>query len=237
MKQKNNFHTLCLLLSERFKFTNKQSEKKAHEIIQRGINQFEIENQNIRLNLKEQRYFIEELYSLVISKLNGDVDSIEDLQIYTYTRDFEEMTASVIGSINQKEELETIPPVKAKSKISEAQKCAYLKYIHSVKGQEALKRYRQSAKGKSAQKRAILKYIHSAKGQEVLKRYRQSEKGKLTIGKAVKKYQQTAKGKSAVKRAMKKYCETDRGREKRREAVRAYRQRQKEKSIMATGEN
>lgn len=209
VKQKNNFHTLCLLLSERFKFTNKQAEKKAHEITQRGINQFEIENQNIRLNGKERKYLIDELYSLIISKLNGDVDSIEDLQIYIYTRDFEQMTASVIGSINQnqRQELETIPPAKAKSKISEAQKRANKKYIHSVKGQEALKRYRQSAKGK------------------------------LTIGKAVKKYQQTAKGKSALKRAILKYCETDRGREKRREAVRAYRQRQKEKSIIATGEN
>lgn len=198
VKQKNNFHTLCLLLSEQFKFTNKQAEKKAHEITQRGINQFEIENQNIRLNGKERKYLIDELYSLIISKLNGDVDSIEDLQIYTYTRDFEQMTASVIGSINQKEELETIPPAKAKSKISEAQKRTYLKYIHSAKGQEALKRYRQSAKGK------------------------------LTIGKAVKKYQQTAKGKSAVKRAYLKYSQSDRGRERRREAVRAYRQRQKQ---------
>ena len=206
VKQKNNFHTLCVLLCERFKFTNKQAEKKAHEIIQLGINQFEIENQNIRLNGKERKYLIEELYSLVISKL-GDVDGFNDLQIYTYTRDFEEMTASVIGSIQSKEELETIPPAKAKSKISEAQKRTYLKYIHSAKGQEALKRYRQSAKGK------------------------------LTIEKAVKKYQQTAKGKSAVKRAYLKYSQSDRGRERRREAVRAYRQRQKEKSIIATGEN
>lgn len=220
MKQKNNFHTLCVLLCERFKFTNKQAEKKAHEIIQLGINQFEIENQNIRLNGKERKSLIEELYSLVISKLNEDVDSFEDLQIYTYTRDFEEMTASVIGSIQSKEELETIPPAKTKSKISEAQK-------------RANKKYQSSAKGRAS----YYKYLHSAKGQTALAKYRKSAKGKLTIGKAVKKYQQTAKGKEAVKRAMKKYCETDRGREKRREAVRAYRQRQKEKSIIATGRN
>ena len=220
MKQKNNFHTLCVLLCERFKFTNKQAEKKAHEITQRGINQFEIENQNIRLNGKERKYLIDELYSLIISKLNGDVDSIEDLQIYIYTRDFEQMTASVIGSIQSKEELETIPPAKTKSKISEAQK-------------RANKKYQSSAKGRAS----YYKYLHSAKGQTALAKYRKSAKGKLTIGKAVKKYQQTALGKEAVKRAMKKYCETDRGKEKRREAVRAYRQRQKEKSIIATGGN
>lgn len=219
VKQKNNFHTLCLLLSERFKFTNKQAEKKAHEIIQLGINQFEIENQNIRLNGKERKSLIEELYSLVISKLNGDVDGFEDLQIYIYTRDFEKMTEAVLGSIQSKEELETIPQP-AKSKRSEAQK-------------RANKKYQSSAKGRAS----YYKYIYSVKGQETLKRYRQSEKGKLTIGRAVKKYQQTAKGKEAVNRAIKKYCETDRGREKRREAVRAYRQRQKEKSIIATGEN
>ena len=217
MKQKNNFHTLCVLLCERFKFTNKQAEKKAHEIIQLGINQFEIENQNIRLNGKERKSLIEELYSLVISKL-GDVDGFNDLQIYTYTRDFEEMTASVIGSIQSKEELETIPPAKAKSKISEAQK-------------RANKKYQSSAKGRAS----YYKYLHSAKGQTALAKYRKSAKGKLTIGKAVKKYQQTAKGKEAVKRAMKKYCETDRGREIRREAVRRFRERQKEKSIIATG--
>lgn len=224
MKQKSNFHTLCLLLCERFKFTDKQAEKKANEVIQLGINQFRIENQNIILDIKLKKHLIESLISLVVDRLNnnGDVDSIEDLKIYIYTRDFEQMTEAVLGSIIQRQELETIPsPAKAKSKgRSNAQKQADRKYQNSVKGRAS-----------------YYKYIHSAKGQEALKKYRQSEKGKLTIGKAVKKYQQTAKGKSAVKRAMKKYCETDRGREKRREAVRAYRQRQKEKSIIATGEN
>lgn len=223
VKLKNNFHTLCVLLCERFKFTNKQSEKKAHEIVQLGINQFEIENQNIRLNGKERKYLIDELYSLIISKLNGDVDSIEDLQIYIYTRDFEQMTASVIGSINQnqKEELETIPPAKTESsKRSNAQRKADNKYHSSVKGRAT-----------------YLKYIHSVKGMESLERYRKSAKGKETIGRAITKYQKTTKGKEAIARAIKKYSQSDRGREKRREAVRAYRQRQKEKSIIAIGGN
>lgn len=211
VKQKNNFHTLCLLLSERFKFTSKQAEKKAHEIIQLGINQFEIENQNIRLNGKERKSLIEELYSLVISKLNGDVDSFEDLQIYIYTRDFEQMTEAVLGSINQRQKLETIPPAKTESKRSEAQK-------------RANKKYQSSAKGRASYN----KYIHSVKGMESLDRYRKSEKGKLTISKAITKYQKTAKGKEAVNRAIIKYSQSDRGREKRREAVRAYRQRQKQ---------
>lgn len=211
VKQKNNFHTLCLLLSERFKFTSKQAEKKAHEIIQLGINQFEIENQNIRLNGKERKSLIEELYSLVISKLNGDVDGFEDLQIYIYTRDFEQMTEAVLGSINQRQKLETIPPAKTESKRSEAQK-------------RANKKYQSSAKGRASYN----KYIHSVKGMESLDRYRKSEKGKLTISKAITKYQKTAKGKEAVNRAIIKYSQSDRGREKRREAVRAYRQRQKQ---------
>ena len=211
VKQKNNFHTLCLLLSERFKFTSKQAEKKAHEIIQLGINQFEIENQNIRLNGKERKSLIEELYSLVISKLNGDVDSFEDLQIYIYTRDFEQMTEAVLGSINQRQKLETIPPAKTESKRSNAQK-------------QADRKYQSSAKGRASYN----KYIHSVKGMESLDRYRKSEKGKLTISKAITKYQKTAKGKEAVNRAIIKYSQSDRGREKRREAVRAYRQRQKQ---------
>ena len=220
VKQKNNFHTLCLLLSERFKFTSKQAEKKAHEIIQLGINQFEIENQNIRLNGKERKSLIEELYSLVISKLNGDVDGFEDLQIYIYTRDFEKMTEAVLGSIQSKEELETIsPPAKSKGR-SNAQKQADRKYHSSIKGRASYN-----------------KYIHSVKGMESLERYRKSEKGKETIGRAIKKYQKTTKGKEAIARAIKKYSQSDRGREKRREAVRAYRQRQRDKSIIATGGN
>ena len=212
MKQKNNFHTLCLLLCQRFNLTEKQAEKRANEIIQLGINQFKTENKDIRLNLKERKYLIDSLISLVVDRLNKEqMDSFEDLQIYIYTRDFEEMTEAVIGSIQSKEELETIPPAKTKSKISEAQK-------------RANKKYQSSAKGRAS----YYKYLHSAKGQTALAKYRKSAKGKLTIGKAVKKYQQTAKGKSAVKRAMKKYCETDRGREIRREAVRRYRERQKQ---------
>lgn len=218
VKQKNNFHNLCLLLSERFKFTNKQAEKKAHEIIQRGINQFEIENQNIRLNGKERKSLIDELYSLVISKLNGDVDSFEDLQIYIYTKDFEKMTASVIGSIQSKKELETIPPTKTESsKRSEAQK-------------RADKKYQSSAKGRASYNQ----YIKSIKGIESLKKYRQSEKGKLTIGKAVKKYQKTVNGYEAIKRAVKKYSQTERGKELRREAVRRFRERQKQKQLIST---
>lgn len=206
MKQKSNFHTLCLLLCQRFAFTEKQSEKKANEVIQLGINQFKTENKDIKLNLNERKYLIDSLISLVVDRLNKEqMDSFNELQIYIYTRDFEQMTEAVLGSINQRQKLETIPPAKTESKRSEAQKRAYLKYIHSVKGQEALKRYRQSAKGK------------------------------LTIGKAVKKYQQTALGKEAVKRAYLKYSQSDRGREKRREAVRAYRQKQRDKSILATG--
>lgn len=211
VKQKNNFHTLCVLLCERFKFTNKQSEKKAHEIVQLGINQFQTENQNIILDIKLKKHLIESLISVVISKLNKEqMDSFNELQIYIYTRDFEKMTEAVLGST--KKELETIPTAKAELKgRSNAQKQADRKYHSSIKGRAT-----------------YLKYIHSEKGQTALAKYRQSEKGKLTIGRAVKKYQQTAKGKEAIKRAIKKYCETDQGREKRREAVRAYRQRQKQ---------
>ena len=210
LKQKSNFHALCLLLCERFKFTDKQAEKKAHEIIQLGINQFQTENQNIILDLKLKNHLIESLISLIVDRLNGDVDSIEDLKIYIYTRDFEEMTEAVLGS---KKELETITPAKTESKRSNAQK-------------QADRKYHSSAKGRTSYN----KYIHSVKGMESLTKYRQSEKGKLTIGKAVKKYQQTAKGKEAVNRAIIKYSQSDRGREKRREAVRAYRQRQKQKA-------
>lgn len=223
MKQKSNFHTLCLLLCQRFNLTEKQSEKRANEILQLGINQFKTENKDIRLNLKERKYLIDSLISLVIGRLNGDVESFEDLQIYIYTRDFEQMTASVIGSINQnqKEELETIPPAKTESsKRSNAQRKADNKYHSSVKGRAT-----------------YLKYIHSVKGMESLERYRKSAKGKETIGRAITKYQKTTKGKEAIARAIKKYSQSDRGREKRREAVRAYRQRQKEKSIIAIGGN
>ena len=224
VKQKSNFHTLCLLLCQRFAFTEKQSEKKANEVIQLGINQFKTENKDIKLNLNERKYLIDSLISLVVDRLNKEqMDSFEDLQIYIYTRDFEQMTASVIGSINQnqKEELETIPPAKTESsKRSNAQRKADNKYHSSVKGRAT-----------------YLKYIHSVKGMESLERYRKSAKGKETIGRAITKYQKTTKGKEAIARAIKKYSQSDRGREKRREAVRAYRQRQKEKSIIAIGGN
>lgn len=221
MKQKSNFHTLCLLLCDRFAFTEKQSEKKANEVIQLGINQFKIENQNVILDFKLKKCLIDSLISLVISRLNGDVDSIEDLQIYIYTKDFEKMTASVIGSIQSKKELETIPPAKTESsKRSNAQRKADNKYHSSIKGRAT-----------------YFKYIHSVKGMESLERYRKSAKGKETIGRAITKYQKTTKGREAIARAIKKYSETDRGREKRREAVRAYRQRQRDKSIIATGGN
>ena len=223
LKQKSNFHTLKLLLCERFKFTEKQSEKQAHEIIQLGINQFEIENQNIILDLELKKHLIESLISLVVDRLNnnGDVDSIEDLKIYIYTRDFEEMTEAVLGSIQSKKELETIPPAKTESsKRSNAQRKADNKYHSSIKGRAT-----------------YFKYIHSVKGMESLTKYRQSEKGKETIGRAITKYQKTTKGKEAVNRAIIKYSQSDRGREKRREAVRAYRQRQRDKSILATGGN
>ena len=215
VKQKSNFHTLKFLLCERFKFTEKQSEKQAHEIIQLGINQFEIENQNIILDLKLKNHLIESLISLIVDRLNGDVDSIEDLKIYIYTRDFEEMTEAVLGS---KKELETITPAKTESKRSNAQKQADRKYHSSIKGRAT-----------------YFKYIHSVKGMESLTKYRQSEKGKLTISKAITKYQKTTKGREAIARAIKKYSQSDRGREKRREAVKAYRQRQRDKSILATG--
>ena len=219
MKQKNNFHTLCLLLCERFKFTDKQAEKRANEIIQLGINQFKIENQNVILDFKLKKCLIDNLISLVIGKLNGDVDSIEDLKIYIYTKDFEEMTEAVLGST--KKELETIPPAKAKLKArSNAQKQADRKYHSSIKGRASYN-----------------KYIHSVKGMESLERYRKSKKGKETIGRAITKYQKTTKGKEAIARAIKKYSETDRGRERRKEAVRRFRERQKEKSIIATGGN
>ncbi len=211
MKQKSNFHTLCLLLCERFAFTEKQAEKRANEILQLGINQFRIENQNVILDFKLKKCLIDSLISLVISRLNGDVDSIEDLQIYIYTRDFEEMTASVLGSIQSKKE---------SSKRSNAQRKADNKYQSSIKGRAT-----------------YFKYIHSVKGMESLERYRKSEKGKETIGRAITKYQSSAKGKEAIARAIKKYSQSDRGREKRREAVRKYRERQKEKSIIATGGN
>lgn len=222
VKQKNNFHTLCLLLCQSFNLTEKQAEKKANEVIQLGINQFQTENQNIILDLRLRRHLIEGILNLVINKLNKEImDSFEDLQIYIYTKDFEKMTASVIGSIQSKKELETIAPAKAESKgRSNAQKQADRKYHSSIKGRASYN-----------------KYIHSVKGMESLKKYRKSAKGKLTIGKAVKKYQQTAKGKEAVNRAIIKYSQSDRGREKRREAVRAYRQRQRDKSILATGGN
>lgn len=222
VKQKNNFHTLCLLLSERFAFTEKQSEKKANEVIQLGINQFKTENKDIKLNLKEQKYLIDSLISLVVDRLNKEqMDGFNDLQIYIYTKDFEKMTASVIGSIQSKKELETIPPAKTESsKRSNAQRKADNKYHSSIKGRAT-----------------YFKYIHSIKGMESLERYRKSAKGKETIGRAITKYQKTTKGREAIARAIKKYSETDQGREKRREAVRAYRQRQKEKSIIATGEN
>lgn len=219
MKQKSNFHTLCLLLCQRFALTEKQAEKKAHEIIQRGINQFEIENQNIILDFKLKKHLIESLISLIVDRLNnnGDVDSFEDLKIYIYTRDFEKMTEAVLGST--KKELETIPTAKAELKgRSNAQK-------------QADRKYHSSAKGRTSYN----KYIHSVKGMESLTKYRQSEKGKETIGRAITKYQKTTKGREAIARAIKKYSETDRGREKRREAVRAYRQRQRDKSILATG--
>ena len=219
VKQKNNFHTLCLLLCERFAFTDKQAEKKAHEIIQFGINQFQTENQNIILDIKLKKYLIESLISVVINKLNKEImDSFEDLQIYIYTRDFEKMTEAVLGST--KKELETIPPAKTESKRSNAQK-------------QADRKYHSSAKGRAS----YYKYIHSVKGMESLDRYRKSEKGKLTISKAITKYQKTAKGKEAVNRAIIKYSQSDRGREKRREAVRAYRQRQRDKSILTTKKN
>lgn len=221
MKTKNNFHTLCLLLCDRFAFTEKQSEKKANEVIQLGINQFRIENQNIILDFKLRKRLIDSLISLVISKLNGDVESFEDLQIYIYTRDFEEMTSSVIGSIQSKKELETIPPAKTESsKRSNAQRKADNKYHSSIKGRAT-----------------FFKYINSVKGMESLERYRKSAKGKETIGRAITKYQKTTKGREAIARAIKKYSQSDRGREKRREAVRRYRERQKEKSIIATGGN
>lgn len=224
MKTKSNFHELKLLLCERFAFTEKQAEKKAHEIIQLGINQFQTENQNIILDIKLKKHLIESLISVVISKLNKEqMDSFNELQIYIYTRDFEKMTEAVLGSINQnqRQELETIPTTtKTKSKRSEAQKRANKKYHSSIKGRDSYN-----------------KYIHSVKGMESLKKYRQSEKGKLTISKAITKYQKTAKGKEAVNRAIIKYSQSDRGREKRREAVRRYRERQKEKSIIATGGN
>lgn len=220
LKQKSNFHALCLLLCERFKFTDKQAEKRANEIIQLGINQFQTENQNIILDLRLKNHLIESLISLVVSKLNnGDIDSIEDLKIYIYTRDFEEMTEAVLGST--KKELETIPPAKVESKgRSNAQK-------------QADRKYQSSAKGRTSYN----KYIHSVKGMESLTKYRQSEKGKETIGRAITKYHSSTKGREALKQAIKKYSETDRGREKRREAVRAYRQRQRDKSILATGGN
>ena len=221
VKQKSNFHTLCLLLCDRFAFTEKQSEKKANEVIQLGINQFKIENQNVILDFKLKKALIDSLISLVIDKFNGDVDTFEDLQIYIYTRDFEEMTASVIASIQSKKELETIPPAKTESsKRSNAQRKADNKYHSSIKGRAT-----------------YFKYIHSVKGMESLTKYRQSEKGKETIGRAITKYQKTTKGKEAVNRAIIKYSQSDRGREKRREAVRAYRQRQRDKSILATGGN
>lgn len=222
VKQKSNFHTLCLLLCDRFAFTEKQSEKKANEVIQLGINQFKIENQNVILDFKLKKALIDSLISLVIDKFNGDVDTFEDLQIYIYTRDFEEMTASVIASIQSKKELETIPP--AKTELSKARSNAQRK---------ADNKYQNSIRGRTT----YLKYIHSAKGQEALAKYRKSEKGKLTILKAVTKYQKTTKGKEAVNRAIIKYSQSDRGREKRREAVRRYRERQKEKSILAIGGN
>lgn len=221
MKQKSNFHTLCLLLCQRFAFTEKQSEKKANEVIQLGINQFKTENKDIKLNLNERKYLIDSLISLVVDRLNKEqMDSFNELQIYIYTRDFEQMTEAVLGSINQRQKLETIPPAKTESKRSEAQK-------------RANKKYQSSAKGRASYN----KYIHSVKGMESLDRYRKSEKGKLTISKAITKYQKTAKGKEAVNRAIIKYSQSDRGREKRREAVRAYRQRQRDKSILATGGN
>lgn len=225
MKTKSNFHELKLLLCERFAFTEKQAEKKAHEIIQLGINQFQTENQNIILDIKLKKHLIESLISVVISKLNKEqMDSFNELQIYIYTRDFEKMTEAVLGSINQnqRQELETIPPpAKKESKgRSNAQKQADRKYHSSIKGRVT-----------------YLKYIHSEKGQEALAKYRQSEKGKLTISKAVTKYQSSANGKEAIARAIKKYSQSDKGREKRREAVRAYRQRQRDKSILATGGN
>ena len=223
MKQKSNFHTLCLLLCQRFNLTEKQSEKKANEILQLGINQFKIENQNVILDFKLKKCLIDSLISLVVDRLNKEqMDSFNELQIYIYTRDFEKMTASVIGSIQSKKELETIPPpAKTESlKRSNAQRKADNKYHSSIKGRAT-----------------YFKYIHSVKGMESLERYRKSAKGKETIGRAITKYQKTTKGREAIARAIKKYSETDQGREKRREAVRAYRQRQKEKSIIATGGN
>lgn len=215
VKQKSNFHTLCLLLCQRFAFTEKQSEKKANEVIQLGINQFKTENKDIKLNLNERKYLIDSLISLVVDRLNKEqMDSFNELQIYIYTKDFEEMTASVIASIQSKKELETIPPP-AKTESSKARSNAQRK---------ADNKYQSSAKGRAS----YYKYIHSVKGMESLDRYRKSEKGKLTISKAITKYQKTAKGKEAVNRAIIKYSQSDRGREKRREAVRAYRQRQKQ---------
>ena len=223
VKQKNNFHTLCLLLCDRFAFTEKQSEKRANEILQLGINQFRIENQNVILDFKLKKCLIDSLISLVIGKLNGDVESFEDLQIYIYTRDFEKMTEAVLGSFHQREELETIPPP-AKTESSK---------VRSNAQKQADRKYHSSIKGRASYN----KYIHSVIGMESLERYRKSAKGKETIGRAITKYQKTTKGREAIARAIKKYSETDQGREKRREAVRAYRQRQKEKSIIATGGN
>lgn len=219
MKQKSNFHTLCLLLCQRFNLTEKQSEKRANEILQLGINQFKIENQNVILDFKLKKCLIDSLISLVIDRLNGDVDGFNDLQIYIYTKDFEKMTEAVLGST--KKELETISPAKTESsKRSNAQRKADNKYHSSIKGRASYN-----------------KYIHSVKGMESLERYRKSAKGKETIGRAITKYQKTTKGRKAIARAIKKYSETDRGRERRKEAVRRFRERQKEKSIIATGGN
>ena len=72
MKQKSNFHTLCLLLCQRFNLTEKQSEKRANEILQLGINQFKTENKDIKLNLNERKYLIDSLISLVVDRLNKE---------------------------------------------------------------------------------------------------------------------------------------------------------------------
>ena len=138
MKQKSNFHTLCLLLCQRFNLTEKQSEKRANEILQLGINQFKTENKDIKLNLNERKYLIDSLISLVVDRLNKEqMDSFNELQIYIYTRDFEKMTEAVLGSFHQREELETIPPpakTESSKARSNAQKQADRKYHSSIKG-------------------------------------------------------------------------------------------------------
>ena len=218
-KQKSNFHTLCVLLFQKFNITE-QAEKRANEVIQLGINQFQTENQNIILDLRLKNYLMEEIINLIIDKLNKEqIESFEDLRIYVYTKDFEKILKDVLSFIG-KEQAEPLATTVGNAEIksdkpktrSEAQK-------------RADKKYQSSAKGRASYN----KYIHSVKGTESLEKYRKSEKGKLTIGRAVKKYQKTVNGYEAIKRAVKKYSQTERGKELRREAVRRFRERQKQK--------